>query len=135
MSKKNGRPLAIIDWETVDKLCALHCTGVEIASIIGVGYDTLESAIKREFKLSFPEYFAQKSATGKVSLRRKQYTAAVDDGVPSMMIWLGKQWLGQQDKPEPTAPDREPEEENATTDKEFTDSIMAMVNAANELRR
>jgi hypothetical protein len=95
--KKTGRPLFEVNWTQVESMCAIHCTGEEIAGVLGCDYDTLVSAIKREYGLNFSEYFQQKSASGKVSLRRKQYTAAME-GDRTMQIWLGKQWLGQAEK-------------------------------------
>lgn len=94
-----GRPHFNIDWDKVDKLCAIQCTGEEIAGVLGCDYDTLNSAIKREYGFGFSDYFTQKSASGKMSLRRKQYTTAMD-GNPTMLVWLGKQWLGQTDRVE-----------------------------------
>jgi len=94
-----GRPHFNIDWDKVDKLCAIQCTGEEIAGVLGCDYDTLSGAIWREKELSFSEYFAQKASHGKMSLRRTQYTAAMD-GNPTMLVWLGKNWLGQTDKME-----------------------------------
>ena len=91
-----GRPKIVINWKTVDSMCAIQCTGEEQASILGVNYDTLNRACKRENKKSFADYYQQKSAFGKVSLRRRQKLAA-DDGNTTMMIWLGKQWLDQND--------------------------------------
>ena len=99
MAKKIGRPLIKIDWEQVDKMCGLHCTGEEQASVLGIDYDTLNRACKRENGKSFAEYFKQKSASGKMSLRRKQYTSAMD-GNTTLLIWLGKNWLGQKDQAE-----------------------------------
>ena len=97
-NKKNGRPLAVINWTTVDGLCAIHCTGEEIAAVVGVSYDTLEKACKREQKSSFTDYVREKSQHGKASLRRRQWKQA-QDGNATMQIWLGKQWLGQSDTP------------------------------------
>lgn len=94
-----ARPKKIIDWEMVKKLCAIHCTGEEIANIVDVSYDTLERHIKTEFKMGFAEYYKKHSASGKMSLRRKQYEVAMA-GNTSMLIWLGKQHLGQADKQE-----------------------------------
>lgn len=99
MQAKNGRPYFPIDWETVDKMCAIQCTGEEIAGVIGCDYDTLNAACKREAGCGFSDYFAKKSASGKMALRRKQYTTAMD-GNPTMLVWLGKQWLGQTDRVE-----------------------------------
>ena len=92
-----ARPKKEINWETVRKLCAMQCTGEEIASFIDVDYDTLNAAAKREHKMGFSDYFKKHSANGKISLRRKQYEVATSGNVP-MLIWLGKQYLDQKDK-------------------------------------
>ena len=94
---KRGAKLKVIDWDTVDKMCAIHCTGEEIAAILDVDYDTLHAACKREKKKQFSDYIKQKSSNGKMSLRRRQYSAAMD-GNATMLVWLGKNWLGQTDK-------------------------------------
>lgn len=95
--KGEGRPLKPIDFSLVDKLCSIQCTGEEIASVVGVDYDTLERRIKTEFDCSFTEYFEAKRGAGKASLRRMQWKAA-ESGSNAMLIWLGKQYLGQKDK-------------------------------------
>jgi len=94
-----ARPLAIIDWKKVDQMCAMHCTGEEQAAVLNVDYDTLNAACKREQECCFSDYFKQKSSNGKMSLRRKQYTTAMD-GNTTMLVWLGKNWLGQKDNHE-----------------------------------
>ena len=78
-------------------MCAIHCTGEECAAILGISYDTLNRALKRDGNKGFADYFKQKGANGKMSLRRKQYDHAMG-GNSTMLIWLGKQWLGQSDK-------------------------------------
>ena len=93
---KGGRPKKYVDWDQVDKLCALHCTGVEQAGILDMHYDTLDARCREEKGMSFSEYFKQKSASGKMSLRRRQFTSAMD-GNTTMLVWLGKNWLGQSD--------------------------------------
>jgi methylphosphotriester-DNA--protein-cysteine methyltransferase len=100
MSNPNGRPCIEIDWKQVDTMCGIQCTGEEIAAVLGIDYDTLVNACKREKGVSFSEYFEQKRDAGKASLRRRMYTAAVTDGNPTMMIWLSKQYLGHKDKQE-----------------------------------
>ena len=102
-----ARPRIPIDWDQVDKMCAIHCTGEEQAAILGVSYDTLNRACQREHECSFAEYFKQKASHGRMSLRRKQYTAAMD-GNTTMLVWLGKNWLGQADQPETEAQDLPP---------------------------
>ena len=95
--KKTGRPLIAINWKQVDQMCAIHCTGDEQAAILEISYDTLNRACKRDKKMSFADYFRQKSAGGKMSLRRRQYSEAME-GNTTMLVWLGKNWLGQTDK-------------------------------------
>ena len=92
-----------IDYKILDNLCLIQCTGEECASILGMDYDTLNNRLKEDTGLGFSDYYAQKGAGGKVSLRRKQYQKAVEEGNPTMLIWLGKQWLGQKDGTEQEA--------------------------------
>lgn len=92
-----ARPIITIDYEVVDKLCHIQCTGEEIASVLRIDYDTLQRAVKRDKKMSFTEYFKQKANGGKASLRRMQWKAA-ESGNTTMLIWLGKQMLNQSDK-------------------------------------
>lgn len=94
---KTGRPKIEVDFAEVDKLCQIQCTGEEIASFFGISYDTLERRCKEQFKVSLAEYIKEKSAKGKSSLRRLQWKAAMNGNV-TMLIWLGKQYLGQTDK-------------------------------------
>ncbi len=93
------KPYAVIDWDKVEKLCAIQCTGEEIAGILNIDYDTLNAGCKRENKLGFSDYFKQKSKNGIASLRRRQYAVAME-GNPTMLVWLGKNWLNQTDKSE-----------------------------------
>ena len=94
---KTGRPKIEVNFAEVDKLCQIQCTGEEIASFFGISYDTLERRCKEQFKVSLAEYIKEKSAKGKSSLRRLQWKAAMNGNV-TMLIWLGKQYLGQADK-------------------------------------
>ena len=93
---KGGRPTARIDYETLAKLCQIHCTGEECASILEMDYDTLNNNLERDGHIGFTDYFKRKSASGKASLRRKQIAVALD-GNPTMLIWMGKQQLDQRD--------------------------------------
>ena len=92
-----ARPQIKIDYKTLDGLCKLQCTGDECANVLGIDYDTLDRALKREKKGGFAEYFKKASAGGKASLRRMQWKAA-EGGNSTMQIWLGKQYLEQSDK-------------------------------------
>lgn len=93
-----ARPRKIINWDTVDKLCAMQATAEEIAAFLSIDADTLATACKRDKKCCFSDYFAQKRGTGKIALRRRQFQKAVDEGDTTMLIFLGKQYLQQADK-------------------------------------
>ena len=93
-----ARPHKHIDWELVDKLAQIQATGQEIADFLGLDYETLDSACKRVYKLGFPDYYRQKTGRGKISLRRSQWQLATEEKNPTMLIWLGKNHLGQRDK-------------------------------------
>jgi len=98
MAKRGPKPIQI-NWDEFDKLCGIQCTIEEIASWYNCSVDTIENVVKRDKKQKFSEYFSKKRGVGKISLRRKQYQVAMD-GNPTMLLWLGKQYLGQTDKQE-----------------------------------
>lgn len=95
---KMGRPRKEIDFKQLDQLCAIQCTQEEVASFFECSIDTIEARIKEQFGMTFPEYFEEKKSSGRISLRRAQFQSAVTKQNPTMMIWLGKQYLNQSDK-------------------------------------
>lgn len=92
-----SRPRAIIDWTNLDKLGQLQCTQEEIAWYFDISVDTLDRACKREHNKSFADYLKEKRGKGRIRLRQKQMEMALGGSVP-LLIWLGKQYLGQSDK-------------------------------------
>jgi hypothetical protein len=125
---KGGRPRVQIDWGLLDRLLSIQCTIEECAAVLNVGITTLELTIEETFGKGFREYAAEKRAVGKASLRRAQWQQALGqrevvvrepDGRervivqgkdPSnvMLIWLGKNVLGQRDSVELTGKDGQP---------------------------
>ena len=103
--KKMGRPRKEIDFKKIDALCEDHCTPKEIVAClqifdVDVSYDTVERRVKEKFGCTFAEYVDEKHlALAKPTLRKLQWQAAKSGNV-SMLIWLGKQYLGQSDKQE-----------------------------------
>ena len=94
----------------VEDLASFGCTNVEIAYFFGCD----ESLIRKNYS----ENLTKGRAKGKVRLRqaqmrkalgttkividketKKEETVSNNDGNPSMMIWLGKQMLGQSENP------------------------------------
>lgn len=94
-----ARPRIEIDWDEFEKLCGLQCTQEEIAGWFDCSVDTIDRRVKEKHGVSFAEVFKLKSGKGKISLRRKQMSVAMA-GNPTMLIFLGKQYLGQSDKRE-----------------------------------
>lgn len=93
-----ARPRIEIDEGQFKKLCAIQCTEEEIASWFKCSVDTIERWCRRELKMSFADAFKTWSADGKISLRRTQFRMAETNC--SMAIWLGKQYLGQNEMQE-----------------------------------
>lgn len=86
-----GRPKIPIDYATVEKLAGIMCTQEEIAAYFEIDVSTL----KRDAK--FCTTYKNAMEKGKMSFRRQQYKAA-EAGNTTMLIWLGKQYLGQRDR-------------------------------------
>lgn len=95
-----GRPLFDIDEETFKRLCEIQCTEEEIAIVLGICVDTINSWCKRKYDKTFSEISAHMRAGGKASLRHYQFQQAKKSH--QMAIFLGKQYLGQSDNPHAT---------------------------------
>lgn len=85
-------------WDQLDALI-IWSNQVYCAERLGINIDTLADRIKEKTGLSFSEYKEQKKEAMRVNIRKKQYDIAMAGNV-SMLIWLGKNELGQSDKNE-----------------------------------
>jgi hypothetical protein len=97
--KKAGRPKLEIDGDLVEKLAGIGCPNKEIAAIVGCSVDTLDR--------HFADVIAKGRENGKTRLRKKQIEVALAGNV-TMLIFLGKNMLGQADKQEISGPDGSP---------------------------
>ena len=87
-----GRPRIVLTAEQsrqLDELARIGCTHEEIAGVMAISADTL---VRR-----FAERIKAQRENGRSSLRHAQWQAALG-GNPTMLIWLGKNELGQTDK-------------------------------------
>lgn len=86
-----------IDLKQVFELARLMCSQAEIGAVLGIGQSGVQALSDR-----WPE-FAEALDTGynetRKTLRKTQLDLALS-GHPSMLMWLGKQYLGQADKHE-----------------------------------
>lgn len=85
-----GRDKKIIPPNEVFKLAAIGCKDKEIADWFGIKEDTL--------RYNFSDELLTGRENMKQSLRRAQLTLALS-GNAVMLIWLGKNLLGQTDNP------------------------------------
>ena len=80
-----------LDKDKIEQLASFGCTNTEIASFFGCSSDLIEK--------SYSEFLTKGRDKGKIRLRQMQWKAA-DKGNVAMLIWLGKQVLGQTEKSE-----------------------------------
>lgn len=85
---KGGRPKKELDAEMIGRLASIHCSVDEIALIMNCGRDTIYR--------NYMDVVEEGRAKGKMGLRRRQWEVA-NEGNPTLLIWLGKQWLNQSD--------------------------------------
>ena len=92
--KSVGRPKKYnLDTKQVEQLAGYGCTDTEIASFFDISRTTLER--------NYEHYLTKGRESGKIRLRQYQWASAKKGNV-AMLIWLGKQMLGQADKQEIT---------------------------------
>ncbi|MEK9697459.1 MAG: hypothetical protein VW270_16970 [Candidatus Poseidoniales archaeon] len=86
-----GREKVVIPEEQVAQLAQYHCTNKEMADFFGVRLQT--------FVDNFRDILIKNREITKQRLRKAQLDLALNKHDRVMLIWLGKQMLGQQDSP------------------------------------
>lgn len=94
--KKDLEDIVFDGWDQLDALI-VWASEVYCAEKLGINIDTLAARIKERSGLSFSEYKYKKKESLRINLLKKQYDVAMAGNV-SMLIWLGKNELGQTDK-------------------------------------
>lgn len=87
--KKTGRPLIPIDPKVVEGMASVGATNQEIADFVGCDGDTIGRR--------FADILTKGHAGLKTRLRQAQIKYALA-GNPALLIFLGKQMLGQTDR-------------------------------------
>ena len=80
-----------LDKDMIERLALIMCSYEEIAMVMNTSVDNL--------KKRYTDVIEKGRAEGKKGLRRSQYEKAVKDKDVRMLIFLGKNYLGQQDSP------------------------------------
>lgn len=93
--KKKGPPRIKLDLVQLEILAGIQCTDYEIALVLGVSEKTIQR--RKQDSEAFLSAYEKGRGNGRVSLRRWQFEAAKGRS-NAMLIWLGKQYLGQTDK-------------------------------------
>lgn len=96
---KPGRPKVKADPVGLERLAEMQCTDKEIAAVMGFSEKTFQNRMKDDPE--FKDAIERGREKGKVSLRLHQWRHVEGEGGPAanMAIFLGKNMLGQFDKP------------------------------------
>lgn len=94
MAKRKGDKdfdLAVIDKnrEMVERLAAIGTTDHELGFVLGMS----ELSVKNHYRKELDKG----RANLRTALRKAQFESAVNDKNVTMLIWLGKNYLGQKD--------------------------------------
>lgn len=96
---RTGRPPTPIDASKLDVMMQYGATCSEVANEFNCSEDAIVRYIKRNYKMNYAEYSHKKKGSVRMRLRTKQVELALKGNIP-MLIWLGKNILGQSDKME-----------------------------------
>tara|TARA_R100000664_G_scaffold31744_1_gene45692 strand:- start:71 stop:451 length:381 start_codon:yes stop_codon:yes gene_type:complete len=96
-----GRKKTNIEWKKIENMAVAGCNGQQISAAMGIHYNTLARRCQEDNKCDFSEYLQTKKEKGNNLLKQKQFDLALK-GDRGMLIWLGKNRLGQSDKKEIT---------------------------------
>lgn len=81
--------------------CKVGAQKVDIVDAMLRDEGTITRMVKARYGCGFAEYRQKMIGTGRALLASKQLEVALSGNV-TMLIWLGKQWLGQSDTPSMT---------------------------------
>ena len=116
-----------IDWEKVGKMIMAGSNGAQVSASLNIDYSTLTRRCAEDLKTNFTDFFNQKREAGNNLLYNKQFDVAMK-GDRGMLIWLGKNRLGQTDKRETV----NTEIRDDRTEAEILRNIKGLENTAND---
>ena len=94
----NGRPKKEISIKQFEMLCNHLWTKSEMCAFFDIDEMTMNRWCKENLGGTFSAVYIKNKEIGNGALRSAQFTVGVKKLNPSMLIWLGKQHLGQKDK-------------------------------------
>ncbi len=87
------------EFQQLIGMVKIQCTQEEICGVLDMDHETLNARLKERGEEGFSQFYKKHSSEGKMSLRRMQWRSA-EEGNTTMLVWLGKQMLGQRDRHE-----------------------------------
>jgi hypothetical protein len=93
------RPQIPVNWDRVDELIESGCPGTEIAGYFGMHPETFYDRVVDKYKIGFTEFASKRKSKGDALIREAQFNKAIKKMDNTMLIWLGKQRLGQKENP------------------------------------
>jgi hypothetical protein len=110
-----------IDLKELEVLSSMQATQVEIAAWFSIPKRQLERWLEKK---EYREAYERGRTRGLIKIRKAQFALA-DKGNATMLIWLGKQYLGQSDKIESKVDDGKLEAQRELIDALKQDSTPA----------
>jgi hypothetical protein len=93
VQKETGKVM-LSEREVIHQLAMYHCTDAEIAAVLKLSPEAFQQRKTADPRIA--EWIRDGRSEGKASLRRTQFSLALK-GDKTMLVWLGKQMLGQRD--------------------------------------
>ncbi len=90
LTESTGRYSYKIDYASLEALAGTHASYEQLSIVLGVPEHVL---LEPEYK----EIIEKARGMSLINLQASQFKAAIEDRNPTMLIWLGKQHLGQKD--------------------------------------
>ena len=98
--KPTGRPRIELDPNQAKIFGYFRATYDTMAEQIGCHVDTIRQAMQDD-KSEFSKAYKKGFSGMKMKLSEAQVKTAIEDRNPTLLVWLGKQYLNQKDSPMP----------------------------------
>ena len=98
--KPTGRPRIELDPKQAKIFGYFRATYDTMAELIGCHVDTIRAAMQDEDS-EFSKAYKKGFSSMKMKLSEAQVKTAIEEHNPTLLVWLGKQYLDQKDNPMP----------------------------------
>jgi hypothetical protein len=95
---KMGRPRIAIDQKKLEDYLKLYPSEEDCAHLMDCSVDALAKYIKKTYSVTFNELREKMMGSTRAAIKRAQLRKAIEGENPTMLIWVGKQYLSQSDQ-------------------------------------